>query len=561
DIQGYVGLIANGQYHEALKLIKEKIPLPASIGRVCPHPCQEGCRRQLVEESVAIGSIKEFIADLDISFAPKAGVDTGKKVAIIGGGPGGLSAAYFLRQKGHDVTIYEAMPHMGGMLRYGIPEYRLPKTVLDAEMAAIEGMGVKFVVNTKIGRDIKFEDLQKQYDAVIVAVGAWKAAPLRCPGEDMNGVFGGIDFLRDVVEGNAPDFTGKKVAVVGGGNTAMDACRTAVRLGSDVVYNIYRRTRDEMPAQEIEIVEAGDEGVIFKYLVNPIEILGENGQVAKMNLQVMELGEPDEQGRRRPVVVEGKTETLDVDVVIAAIGQWAQLDGFEAVGKNRGENIDVDENFATNIDGVFAIGDVADRGAGIAIEAIADAKTAADSVHAYLVGANSVRPREYNHTDDTVTAEEFADVAKAARMKVPHRAGDVRRKDFLPVNLPLTAEAVQAEAARCLECGCKGFVDCKLVKYAGEYDANPQVYGGDANIVPCAPMQHANLRFEEDKCILCGMCVRVCAEVAGEGVLGLAGRGFPTKVSMGILPPPENVDCAKCGKCATICPTGALEPV
>ena len=247
DCQGYVGLIANGEYGEALELVKDKIPLPASLGRVCPHPCEEECRRGLIDEPISIQMLKRFAADQDLMedemFLPECEPATGKSVAVIGGGPMGLSAAYFLKQMGHDVTVFESMPKAGGMLRYGIPEYRLPKEVLDMEISAIEKLGVNIITNTKIGVDIPFDTVRADHDAVLLGIGAWISTGVGCKGEDADGVIGGIDFLRKVVRNEEIEL-GEKVAIVGGGNTAMDACRTAVRLGAKEVYNIYRRTKD-----------------------------------------------------------------------------------------------------------------------------------------------------------------------------------------------------------------------------------------------------------------------------------------------------------------------------
>ena len=393
DCQGYVKAIAQGDNRHAVEIIKEKIPLPASIGRVCPHPCETACRRAHVEEPISIAFLKYYAADKvlasDDPVIPKPESVSGKTVGVIGGGPGGLTAAYFLSLAGHSVTVYDAMPKMGGMLRYGIPEYRLPKSVLDKEIAEIVSAGVKMENNIKIGTDITLSQLREKHDAVVVAIGAWNNMGLRCKGEDLTGVMGGIEFLRKVALGQ-PSGIGKSVAIVGGGNTAMDACRTAVRAGAENVYVIYRRTRDEMPAEDIEIDEAIEEGVTFKFLTNPAEIIGENGKVSAVKLQVMELGEPDASGRRSPVPVEGKFETLQVDSVICAIGQKVNVSGFEELELNSRGIISADEHtFATSVPGVFAVGDATNRGASIAIEAIGEANKAAMVIDCYLAGMDT----------------------------------------------------------------------------------------------------------------------------------------------------------------------------
>ena len=269
DCQKYVKEIAEGRFADAHATIMEVFPLPSSIGRVCPHPCETACRRARVEAPISIAHLKYFAADKvredgnahPITIAPASG----KKVGIIGGGPAGLTTAFKLVQNGHEVTVVDQMPEMGGMLRYGIPEYRLPKAVLKAETDAIAELGVKFVNDFKIGRDESFESFRSRFDAVVVANGAWRSSSMRVKGEELDGVWGGIDFLRSVACGEKPEI-GNRVAVVGGGNTAMDACRTAVRLGAKDVYVVYRRTRNEMPAEKIEITEAEEEGVKFKFL-------------------------------------------------------------------------------------------------------------------------------------------------------------------------------------------------------------------------------------------------------------------------------------------------------
>ena len=421
DCQGYVGLVANGEFAKSNELIKDRIPLPASIGRVCPHPCEDACRRGLVEEPISIMEIKRFAADIDLAseeqYLPDMEEDTGKSVAIIGGGPMGLSAAYFLRQKGHDVTVFDAMPKFGGMLRYGIPEYRLPKEVLDSEIKIIEAMGVELIPNTKVGADIPFDTIRNDFDAVLLGIGAWVSTGVGCPGEDADGVIGGINFLRKVVR-NEPVNLGKKVAIVGGGNTAMDACRTAVRLGAEEVYNIYRRTKDEMPADLIEIEEGEEEGVIFKNLTNPLEIVkDENGHVKQIILQCMELGEPDASGRRRPMPIEGKTETLDVDNVILAIGQAVDAELFD-VEKTRKNAIAYDDDtFMTSIPGVFAGGDCGNDKISIAIEAIGDARKASIVIDSYLNGKTIKYEKPFVVERTDITEKTFEDRERLCREK------------------------------------------------------------------------------------------------------------------------------------------------
>ncbi len=561
DCQGYVGLIANGEYAEALELIKEQLPLPASIGRVCPHPCEEACRRQLVEEPISIAALKAFAADQDLHsgdpFMPELAADTGKSVAIVGGGPAGLTAAYFLRREGHDVTIYDGMPQMGGMLRYGIPEYRLPKAIVDEEVDTIACMGVQMQNNVKVGRDVTLSSLQDHFDATIVAVGAWKSTALRCPGEDLPGVIGGIDFLRAVTL-NQDIFAGKRIAIVGGGNTAMDACRTAIRLGAEKVYNVYRRTRAEMPAEEIEIVEAEEEGIEFKNLRNPIEMTADaNGRVAQIRLQVMELGESDASGRRSPVAVAGQEETIDVDTVIIAIGQILDPAGLDELELTKRSTIAADENsFRTNIDGVFAIGDATNRGANIAIAAIGEGKRCAAVVDSFLNGA-VVPYKAPILVEREVTEADFADREKAPRCTMPHLHPAERKDNFHEVNYGLSEEAARKEASRCLECGCHDYFECKLIHYANEYGANPKRFNGDKHqrtVDDTHPYIHRN----PDKCILCGLCARACEEVLGVTALGLVGRGFDTIVKPAMDLPLRETECVSCGTCVAVCPTGAL---
>lgn len=572
DCQGYVGLIANGYAEEAVKMIMEKIPLPASIGRVCPHPCEKACRRAALEEPVSIANLKRFAADVNLekgkdAYKPAVAAETGKKVAVIGGGPAGLTAAASLRAKGHTVEVFDMMPEMGGMLRYGIPEYRLPKAVVAEEVALLESMGIAMHNNIKIGEgEYTLEKMSAEYDAVIVAIGAWTSSKMRIPGEELSGVMGGIDFLREINLGNIPNI-GKKVVIVGGGNTAMDACRSAVRAGADEVYTLYRRTRAEMPAEQVEIDEAEEEGVIFKFLCNPVEIIGENGKAVKVKAQKMMLGEPDASGRRAPVAIEGEFDIIDVDTVIMAIGQGCNVKGFEALELTRKNTVVADENtYTTSIEGVFACGDITNRGPGIAIAAIAEAQKAAVAAHEYMMSGSvpTIVKNEDNafYSKRPLTKEdvkeEYAFRGTEERVPMKHRLAEERKGDFNEFMKGFSRAEAEKEAARCLECGCLDYYECRLIDYANRYDVKPERIGGYKHKRADMKVRSEYFTRDTDKCILCGLCVRACEEVTGRGVLGLVDRGFDTTVQPAMGLPLNQADCMSCGLCVSVCPTGAL---
>ena len=556
DVQGYVGLVANGQYLESLKLIKEKLPLPACIGRVCPHPCEKACRRQHVEDPVSIACIKTFAADYDLNsgspYIPKLKPATGRKVAVVGAGPAGLSAAYYLLADGHQVDIFEAIPKPGGMLRYGIHEYRLPKNVVDAEVAIIEEMGANINYGVKVGEDMSLEYLKDKYDAVFLGIGAWKSSPMRCEGEDTPGVLGGIDFLIKVAE-NKPVKVGRKVIVVGGGNTAMDVARTSIRLGAEEVRIVYRRSEEQMPAEEIEIKEAKEEGVIFSFLSAPSLVLSDGEKVTGLKCEKMVLGEKDASGRQSPVPT-GEFVEFEADTIVAAIGQEVDC-GKINVGQGRKKNIVINEGtFETNIKGVFAGGDAA-TGPKIAIDAIAQGGRAAGVISSYLAG-EMIPYKNLPLVYTEVTDEDYVDEERLPR--VPHRTveAEVRKHNFQPILPTMTEEEVLREGKRCLECGCKDYFECQLVNYIKKYEVDTEKYHA-TNEKKFKETDHPFISQNVDKCILCGLCVRTCSEVVGASALGLVERGNETFVAPAFQQELKATSCISCGQCIDVCPTGA----
>jgi heterodisulfide reductase subunit A-like polyferredoxin len=458
NVQGYVQMVGEGKYKEALQIIMEDLPLPGVLGRICPHGCEDACRRCDVDQPVAIRDLKRLAAD---QFDPREieiprAAERDERVAIIGSGPAGLSAAYQLARKGILSTIFEALPKAGGMLRVGIPDHRLPPEILDREIELITNMGVELKTNAPLGDDLTVDALFEQgFKAVYLALGAHKGITLGVPGEQARGVRQGVDFLREVnLSGSAP--VGKHVAIVGGGNVAIDVARSAVRLGAESVQIIYRRTRAEMPAWEEEIQAAETEGVRLTYLSAPQEILTTDGRVTGLRCIRMELGEPDSSGRRRPVPVPGSEYDLDIDQLIPAIGQRPDLSAIDTVEDlefTRWSTTEVDPiTYATGRKGVFAGGDL-QTGPWVAIGAIAAGKEAAESIERYLDGVDMAAGREPIDRDDPVYRPVPADEPVAVRAKMRELPAEARRGNFNEVEQGLTEEAGQAEANRCLNCG------------------------------------------------------------------------------------------------------------
>lgn len=579
DVQGYISMIEKGKYHDAVALIKETNPFPAVCGRVCVRPCEVACRRNLLNEDAPVGIdyLKRYASDIDLNspdkFVPDIKPASGKKVAVIGGGPGGMSSAFFLRKEGHDVDVFEAATYAGGWLRYGIPEYRLPNDVLDQEVKNITDLGVNLYTSQRLGDNVKYKDLERKYDATVLAIGSQRGTLLGCEGEDAENVFSGINFLKEMeMTGEKMDFTGKKVAVVGGGNTAMDCCRTSLRCGAEKVYVIYRRTEKEMPANPIEIHESKLEGVEYMFLTNPKKVnKDERGKLKSVTCLKMELGEPDKSGRRRPIPVEGSEFDIELDYILAAIGQKTDVNFLDNINKdsqkgelklNRWGDIDVDEaTLQTGIENVFAAGDGV-TGPATLIEAIGQARIASHSCDQYL-RSEEVKPpkKEFLSKKDNFKEQVPDDYeghyVQQEREEMP-TLDPKDRVNFKEVELGYTNEEVaKHETQRCLECGCTAYYTCDLKKHSTEYEAEQQKFDGDFKEYE-VDFRHPFVEFDNNKCILCSRCVRICSEVVGANALGLINRGFDSYMAPSMGKALQDTSCESCGLCITTCPTGAI---
>ena len=463
-VQGYLKLAAQGRYTEALELIKTENPFPAVCGRICNKRCEAECTRGDVDEAVAIDEVKRFIADHDMHeetrFVPKMVNQIGRpyteKIAVIGAGPAGMSCAYYLAQKGYPVTVFDRNPVPGGMLTLGIPSFRLEKDVLNAEIDILKEMGVEFRCGIEVGKDVTIQQLRGEgYKGFYLAIGAQKSAKLHIPGEELEGVLGGVDFLREVNLGNKPDI-GRRCAVIGGGNVAMDVCRSAVRLGAEETYVFYRRSEAEMPADPEEVREAMEDGVKFRFLSAPVEIIGTDGRVSAIKIEKMELGEPDERGRRKPVGT-GEFEIVEIDSVIGAVGQtvdWGTLDvgALKTTKKNTAEADSL--TYQTAQPDIFVGGDCY-TGPKFAIDAIAAGKEAAISLHRYVHPGQTLTAgrdrREYRALDKEHAMIGIGGFDREHRQTPGYNAA--KAKTFADARVTFTEEQVRKECARCLGCG------------------------------------------------------------------------------------------------------------
>ncbi len=539
----YIAAIVKEDYNLAFEINREDNLFPAILGRICVHPCEEKCRRGLlIDQPISICSLKRASADYRTHFPQiqKAYKKRMRKVAIIGAGPSGLSAANDLARMGYSVTIYESFPIAGGMLNVGIPSYRLPRRVVKRAVEEVRRLGVEILTETPIGKELNLESLRKEHDAVYIAAGAHKAEKLGIPGEDLRGVIHGVTFMQMVNLGRDLKIGQKKVAVIGGGNTAMDAARSSLRLGAEGVFILYRRTKEEMPVDPRELEQVEEEGIKVHYLTQPIQVFSRDGiKVSGVRCIRNRLGEPERDGRRRPIPIEGTEFDIDIDILIPAVSQSPDISFLpEEIGLeiSRWDRLAVNpETFETNVHGLFAGGDFI-TGPRDVIRVIADGRRAALFIHSYLSGEKiEKRPAFFTCVPEV---EIDPDLEKIPRQRINTLPVQERNSIDKEVELGFSREAAVNEAVRCLQC-------------------------------------HIFTIFDRTKCILCGGCVDICPkfcfrmarldEIEGDKKLSalvesLYGKSIVEgeRLNLATVMIKDESRCIQCGLCAKRCPTGAM---
>ncbi|HEY7023742.1 MAG TPA: FAD-dependent oxidoreductase [Candidatus Limnocylindrales bacterium] len=597
DIPGFLKANTEGNFIESARIFKRTIPFPSVLGRVCPAPCEEHCRRDEVEEAIAIRDSHRYAGDQVIKTSLATGApapvpfevqpQTGKRVAVIGSGPAGMAAAYYLLIAGHDVTVYERDPAPGGMLRYGIPQYRLPKVeVLEAEYDSVAQLGGKVVCNMELGKDYTLDDLQNQgFDAVCVAIGCYDTNKLGVPGEEADGVLDGLEYLRIATLGLPyPGHKGKRVVVVGGGFTSMDCTRTSVRQGASEVTLVYRRDMKDMPAAN-EVHEAIEEGARAIFQAAPTRVVtDDNNKVTGIEFQRMRMGEPDASGRRRPEPVPGTEFTIECDRVLLAIGQGPELNwldngsaGVEAT-KNRRLAADA-VTFTTGRSGVFGTGDVR-IGASTVVQAVAEGRRSAYAIDAFLKGQDldAIKTRQTlaEPQPEFLNIVPYTSEVKEPRFRLKAMPAEVRNKSYVEYEIPYSQSEAMAESKRCLQCTCEAIGYCDLRRQGIEYGTTlatlePERTGFSHRSVTenrftgtnhdyIRDDSHAFILREPARCIDCGRCANVCKEIVGAACYDFMRTGFDTLVTTPLDMSLNTTPCVSCGRCAETCPTGALMP-
>jgi formate dehydrogenase major subunit len=598
DIPGFLKANAEADFRESARIFKRTIPFPSILGRVCPAPCEEHCRRDEVDEAIAIRDSHRYAGDQVLRQMLDEGVDpplpferqapTGRRAAVIGSGPAGMSAAYYLLLNGHEVTVFERDPAPGGMLRYGIPQYRLPKVeVLEAEYEAVWRLGAKLRCNMELGRDFTLDDLEHQgFEAIVVAIGCYDTNKLGIPDEDADGVIDGLEYLRTATLGLPyPGHEGTRVVVVGGGFTAMDCVRTSVRQGSAEVTLVYRRDMKDMPAAS-EVHEAIEEGVTTIFQAGPTRVIKDaaTGKVSGIEFIRMQLGEPDASGRRRPEPAPGTEFTIPCDRVLLAIGQGPDLswvgpgsEGVEAVKwRLKADAV----TFETGRAGVFGTGDVR-IGAATVVQAIAEGRRTAYAVDAYLRGHDlaAIRTRQTlaEPQPEFLSIVPFTGEVKEPRYRLKALEAEARNRSYVEYEIPYTRDEVVAESTRCLQCTCEAIGFCDLRRLGIEYGTTLKTLekafhqgAGYRSVTEnrftgvnhdyVRDDSHAFILREPARCIDCGRCANVCAEVVGAACYDFMRIGFDTLVTTPLDMSLNDTPCVSCGRCAETCPTGALMP-
>jgi glutamate synthase (NADPH) small chain len=534
NIPDFIAAIARHDEREALQIIKQTIPLPGILGRICPAPCEDECRRHGIDTPISICALKRYAADREREqsdrFIPEIAPKTGKRVAIIGSGPAGLSAAWFLLCKGHEVTVLESGAKAGGMMRYGIPRFRLPESVLDSDIAPLLAMGLEFRFNTTFGKEMTLEMLKSGFDAVFLAVGAQKASLMNITGENEAGVISGIDFLRNMANGEQLH-PGKRTVIIGGGNTAIDAARTAIRLGVSTVTILYRRSKEDMPVAASEIDEAQAEGIALVEHAAPTAIRRVNNAL-EITAITMQAGPPDKSGRRKPVPVKGSEFTIMADTIIPAIGQQIDPSIVYTAATGTGEFGELLVNAGTLQSAtpwLFAGGDCV-TGTDTAIRAVAQGKLAAHSINLFLNGEIVCAPKtSFNSSygaSDEAPETFYARTVPAPRVAMPGLPLMGRTESFSEVFRGYTTEQARAEALRCLQCRCNAINDCRLRELASRYLPLHARESHDHSGFYKA--ENADISMEREKCVDCGICVRMLEEL-DEGIdIAVMAESCPT---------------------------------
>jgi NADPH-dependent glutamate synthase beta subunit-like oxidoreductase/formate hydrogenlyase subunit 6/NADH:ubiquinone oxidoreductase subunit I/ferredoxin len=597
DIPGFLKANAEGEWRESARIFKRTIPFPSILGRVCPAPCETHCRRDEVDEAIAIRDSHRYAGDQVLKEMAE-GIDppvpfdlqpkSGKRVAVIGSGPAGASAAYYLLINGHEVTIFDRDEKPGGMLRYGIPEYRLPKErVLDREYESITRLGGVFECGKEFGKDFSLDDLQNQgYDAVLIAIGCYDTNKLGIPGEDADGVIDGLEYLKIATLGlEYPGHRGTRVVVVGGGFTAMDCSRTSVRQGCAETTLVYRRDMKDMPAAS-EVHEAIEEGVTAIFQAGPTRVITDDANtVTGVEFIRMQLGAPDDSGRRRPEPAPGTEFIIPCDRVLLAIGQGPDLRwmgaGNEGTSATRWRRLAADAvTFETGRPGVFGTGDVR-MGAQTVVQAIADGRRASYAIDAYLrgmdLGALRTRQTLAEPQPEFLSIVPFTSEVKEPRVRMRAEAAEARNTNYIEYEIPYSVAEAVAESTRCLQCTCEAIGFCDLRRLGIEYGTTlrtlePQHDRGAGyrsvsenrftgiNHDYVRDDSHAFILREPARCIDCGRCANVCAEVVGAACYDFMRIGFDTLVTTPLDMSLNDTPCVSCGRCAETCPTGALMP-